>query len=512
MKYIVLSLVVLLNIIGYAQNPNGQQLYLNNCASCHHPKRIGETGPPLIPAFLKRQSIQSLSKKIKNGFPQTQMPSFSYLDSNALNAIVKYIKSPLDKDIKWDKKDIEKSITSYNDDIKDLGIKDMNQVLPVVEREGGYVWIMENDKILDKFPLKHIHGGIKYQFPELEFIYIPTRDGWVQKYSLKEGRRIAKVRVGINLRNISLTRDGKYIMATTLLPQQLILLDTKTLIPHKVIPLNGKVSAIYEFYSKDKAIFTYRDQPKIGVMDTKTFEITYTDIKEPIEDFFIDPYDKFIIATARHGKVMRVYDVNTFDVVFEHQMEGMPHLFSATYWYKNGNFYFATPHLRKSYITVWKMYDWSFEKQIEIGGDGFFVKTHPGTPYLWVDNGSDELILIDKNNFEVKKMTPVKGKQYIHAEFSGNGKYTYLSIYEKEGSIEVWDTKSLKPITSYPANIPVGKYNFINKNRRFYPMLFGRDIYNEKCNVSKSKKKSLKQLKNLNSYEQQAVNDLIKSL
>jgi hypothetical protein len=161
-------------------------------------------------------------------------------------------------------------------------------------------------------------------------------------------------------------------------------------------------------------------------------------------------------------------------------MKGMPHLFSATYWYHDGHFYFATPHLRSDYITVWEMYDWKFVKKISIGGDGFFAKTHPETPYLWVDNGTDELILVSKKDYAIKKKVPVKGKQYIHAEFSGDGKYTYLSIYEHNGSIEVWDTKSLKKIKDYPADIPVGKYNFICKNRRFYPMLFGQDVAREK--------------------------------
>ena len=39
------------------------------------------------------------------------------------------------------------------------------------------------------------------------------------------------------------------------------------------------------FIQKDEAIFTFRDKPKIGKVDTKTFKKTYIDIKEPIEDF-----------------------------------------------------------------------------------------------------------------------------------------------------------------------------------------------------------------------------------
>ena len=489
---------------------DGKGLYNKYCASCHDTKRIGNVGPPLIPSLLKKYRGEKLIEAIKNGFPQTQMPNFEHLSSKQLEKIAAYIRSPITEKITWGKKEVTSSIKRFNDPIKDLGIKDLEQVSPVVERDGGFVWIMENDKVLDKFPLKNIHGGIKYQFPKAENIYIPTRDGWVEKYSLKEGRRIAKVRAGINLRNVSLTRDGKFMMVTCLLPKQIVIINTETFDVKKIIPVEGKISAVYELYSQDKAIFTFRNKPEVGKLNTKTFELTYTKIKEPIEDYFIDPYDKFLIATARRGKVLRVYDIETLSVVFEQPMEGMPHLFSATYWYENGSFYFATPHLRKSFITVWKMYDWKFVKQIEIGGDGFFVKTHPNTPYLWIDNGSDELVLINKKTFEKQIKVPVEGKQYIHTEFTGNGKYAYLSIYEKEGSIEVWNTQSLEKVTSYPANVPVGKYNYINKNRRFYPRLFGLDISNQNCGNAENKKKCLKNLETTNEYEIKAIKDYLK--
>jgi mono/diheme cytochrome c family protein len=490
----------------------GKEVYEKYCMACHHKERIGIAGPPLIPAFLRKYKLEDLVKKIRNGFPQTLMPSYEFLTTWELLEVARYIKRPVNKDFTWTKEDIKKSITKLDTKPKDIGIKNIEQVLPVVERDGGYVWIMEDEKILDKFPLKNVHGGIKYQFPDAENIFVPTRDGWVERYSLKEGRPVVKARPCINLRNVSLSRDGKNVVATCLLPEQMVVMESSTLEPKKVIKLDGKVSALYEFYSKDQMIFTYRDKPLVGIVDSKTFDINYTKIKEPIEDFFIDPFDKYLIATARHGKVLRVFDIETLKPVFEHQMEGMPHLFSATYWYKDGNFYFATPHLRKPYITIWKMYDWKFEKQIDIGGDGFFVKTHPNTPYLWIDNGTDELVLVSKEDFSIKKMVPVKGKQYIHAEFTGDGKYTYLSIYEHNGSIEVWDTKSFKKLASYPCDIPVGKYNYINKNRQFYPRLFGLDIFNQKCKDKKEPVKCMQNLQNLNTFEKKCVSDYLKGV
>jgi cytochrome c553 len=487
----------------------GKKLYLEQCAGCHHKDRIGLEGPPLFSKTLRKyKDLSALAKKIKNGFPQTLMPKFEHLSDVELLKIARYIKRPLSKDIKWSKEDIKRSIKHYDNPKKDLHIEDISDVMPVVERDGGKVWIMEKEKILDKFELKNVHGGIKYRFPEVDSIFVPTRDGYVVKYSLKNGRVEDGIRACINLRNVSLSRDGRYAFITCLLPQQLVITDTDDFKIKKVVKLEGKVSALYELYSEDKAIFTYRDKPKVGFLDTKSLKLNYKDIDEPIEDFFIDPFDKYLIATARRGRVLRVYEIDTLKKVYEHKMKGMPHLFSATYFYKDGNFYFATPHLRSSFITIWKMYDWDFVKKIDIGGDGFFAKTHPNTPYLWVDNGSDKLILVNKNDYSIKKLTPVKGKQYIHAEFSGDGRYTYLSIYDHDGSIEVWDTKELKKLKSYPADIPVGKYNFICKNRRFYPMLFGVDIYNQKCKDSKKPKECM-QKSAKSPYEKISVRDFL---
>jgi len=308
-------------------------LYILHCARCHHLDRIGVSAPPLLPKFLRKYKVKDLIPLIREGFEQTLMPKFTNLSVTELIAIIRYIKSPVDlKKYKWDREKIEKSIVDFNESIKDLNIKNIANVTPVVERDGGKVWIMEDDKILDKFPISNVHGGIKYQFPDANNIFIPTRDGYVEKYSLKDGRRVSKVRDCIYLRNVSLSRDGEKGFATCLLPEQLVIFNTDDLKPIKVTPLNGKVSALYDLYSSDKMIFTYRDKPLVGFIDTKTLKIDFKKIDEPIEDFFIDPFDKFLIATARRGKLLRVYDIKSMKVVFENKINGMPHLFSATYW------------------------------------------------------------------------------------------------------------------------------------------------------------------------------------
>ncbi len=462
-----------------AKSNQGKVLYDKYCASCHGMQREGISAPPLLPQFIKKLSNKRISSIIKNSLPQTLMPKFDFLKEEEIYYIVKYLKTPA-KNIEWNIENIKKSKKIFNSPKKDLHIKNIDNVTLVVERGANKVWIMEDEKILDKFSFKNVHGGLKYTLDGKNF-YVPTRDGWIGHYSLKEGRLKEKIRACVNLRNISLNRDGKYIFATCLLPQSVVIFDREKFNPIKVVKVNGKISALYELYSRDEAIFTFRDKPKLVKIDTKTLKFKSYDLKEPIEDFFIDPFEEYIIGTTRRGKSLNVYDINSLKEVFKAEISGMPHLFSATYWYRDGKFYFATPHLRSSFITVWQMYDWKLIKKIDVGGDGFFVKTHPASNYLWVDRGDDKLVLVDKEDFKIKNLTPRKGKRYIHAEFSGDGKYTYLSIYEKDGDLLVWQTDTFKEIKDYKANVPVGKYNFINKNRVFYPRLFGMSIFKEKC-------------------------------
>jgi len=464
---------------GNTDKVSGKNLYERYCVSCHGDQREGISAPPLLPVFLRKLSDKRIKSIIKNSLPQTLMPKFGFLKDEYIDLIVKYLRTP-SKNIEWSIEDIKKSYKKFDFPKKDLKIKDIENVTLVVERGANKVWIMENENILDKFDFVNVHGGLKYTMDGENF-YVPTRDGWVGHYSLKEGRLKDKVRACVNLRNVSLSRDAKYLFATCLLPESVVVLDPKTLQPIKREKVDGKISALYELYSKDEAIFSFRNKPKFVKVDTKTLKFTYKDLKEPIEDFFIDPFEEFIIATTRRGKNLSVYDINTLKKVFNSKIDGMPHLFSATYWYRDGKFYFATPHLRKPFVTVWQMYDWKLIKKIDIGGDGFFVKTHPASKYLWIDNGSDKLVLVDKKNYKMSEFTPRKGKQYIHTEFSGDGKYAYLSIYESDGDLIVLQTDTMRELRDYKANVPVGKYNFINKNRVFYPRLFGESIFKEKC-------------------------------
>ncbi len=456
----------------------GEILYKKYCSECHGNDRSGKLAPPLLPLFLKKISLEKFSQILKNGIPSTQMPSFDFLSDEDINVLYKYLQTPVK--VSWNKKDIIKSLQNINKKIKLKRYSNIENVTVVVERGKNSVWILESDTILGKFSFKNIHGGIKFS-RDGSNIYIPARDGWIGKVDIKNGIFEKKVRPCIYLRNIDISLDNRFLIASCWLPESIVVLSGETLKPVKVFSLDGKISAVYTLYKKPVAVFSFRDKEGIHILDLKTFKLKKFNTEDPIAGFFIDPFDKYLIGSSTKSGKLVVYSLENGSLVFENPVPSMPHLFSVAVWYSDGGFFFATRHIKNSVLSIWRMYNWKLEKQINLSGSGFFVRTHSSTPYLWTDVSDDKVTLINKRNLQIKQIVPVENKKFLHTEFSGDGKIAYLSIYDKEGFLVLLNSKTLKQISKFPASLPVGKYNYINKNRRFLPQILGEQIYTQKC-------------------------------
>ncbi len=99
------------------------------------------------------------------------------------------------------------------------------------------------------------------------------------------------------------------------------------------------------------------------------------------------------------------------------------------------------------------------------------MRTHENNPYGWVDvfygNHKDAIHLIDKKSLEiVKTLRPSPGKTSAHIEFTKDGRYALLSIWEKNGELIIYDANSLVEIKRLAMSKPSGKYNVYNKISR----------------------------------------------
>jgi mono/diheme cytochrome c family protein len=452
----------------------GVELYQKYCSSCHGEDRLGKVAPPLfsLPPFFNLKEDEKLYQAIREG--TTGMPAFRDLKEEDIRAIVEFIKRPIEKEkLRWNKDKIEESKGKI--ELEKISIMNLKDYTLVVERGKNLVWVMEGERVLTKFPFVNMHGGIKFS-PKGE-AYIPSRDGWIGKYSFSEGK-LEKVRACIYLRNIALSPDGNLLVAACWIPSQLVLFDRE--LKHvKSIELEGRVNAVYELYGRNSFAFTFRDKPLVGFLDYQRLSVSYADIDSPLEDFTIDPFEEYLIGSTKDG--LKVYSLRELKPLRELKTAGLPHLASAYFWYSGGKFYFATPIRKRPTLSLWRAYSWEHVKDIPLAGEGFLARSNYGTPFVWVDNSSDSMLLFDKREFNASSLKVIDGKRAVHTEFTGDGRIAYVSVYEKDGALVLYDGVSLKKLAEYPASLPAGKYNFVNKSKRFEPAQLGYQVFMEKC-------------------------------
>jgi len=445
---------------------SGRDLYLDNCASCHHPERYGVSGPPLIAETIGKRKDAELVETIKSGLPATNMPPFkASLKDEEIAAIVSYIKTPTASP-KWEIKDI--LLTKSLSDKKGLSPRpapDMTNLFMVVEGGKGDVHFMDGDTfaIIDKAHVGAIHGGPKFDVA-MKNAYLGGRDGWIVKYDMTEWREFGRVRVGINTRNMALSPDGKLLVAANTLPENLVITDTDTLQPVGIIDTGLKPGAVYMLKGKDLFVLSFREKKEIWLLNPRTFSIEKLQTDQPFSDFFIDPSERYLIGTSREGKHLSIVDLEQKKVIKTIEGDGMRHLASAALFQDQGRTYAAFPHIEAPVLTVLELYKWEPKGSVSLRGTGFFARTHDNINDIWVDTGGDTIQIIDKRNLKViNEIVPAPGKKAMHIEFTKDGGHALVSIWENDGAVVIYDTKTLKEVKRLPFVKPVGKYNATNK-------------------------------------------------
>ncbi len=465
----------------YKERFHGRELYRKyGCAVCHGKLRFGNSAQPLLPEFIGRYSISKLKSIISNGLSPVPMPSFKNLSKKDLSDLVSYLEEP-SKTVLWTRADIIKSRIKFpgikNPDIKPVNVKNL---MAAVIGGSGKIWVLKGTKILNKFNFGDIHGGLKYS-PSGRYLYLPSTTGYIGKYDFYTMKLSYKVRACRYLRNISLSKGGRDVIAACWLPESIVVLNAKNLKLVKKISLKHRVSVIYGLFRNNMAVFSFMHKPVMGILDTGAWNISYYKIPVPFQDFFVDPLDEYAVGGSFKGGNIFAFSLKKKEIVYSGSSYGIPHPAGAAFWFYRGKFYFALSNLIKPFISVWRMYDWKFIKNIYTGGPGFFVKTNPYSSYLWADNSSDAVVLINKNNFRTKKIVIKKRGLIIHTQFSGNERLAYISDYGRHGELAVMNAATLKIIKTIPANGIIGKYNYVNYQRMNDAALLGEEVYFTYC-------------------------------
>ncbi|THD85507.1 cytochrome C oxidase Cbb3 [Aliigemmobacter aestuarii] len=487
--------------------PDGAMIYNDLCASCHAESRLGGTGPALIPESLGRLTGDRLIAVVAEGRAMTQMPAFKgTLSPEEIAAVAEYVQAPLPELPAWDV-DAIMATRALNEDYAPaeapVFTADPMNITLAVETGDSHISVLDGDTfaVLDRFETPYaVHGGPKFS-PDGRFIFVMSRDGWVQKYDLWSLQEVGRVRAGLNSRNIAMSHDGQWLAVANYLPATLTILSTDDLSVAKVVKVTGRdgtpsrVSAVYQAPRRKSFVLALKDVPEIWEVATDPeagpfyegfvhshesgmkealgaeeglFARRRIEVTAPLDDFFFDPDYRNLIGANRAGETGVVVNLDVGREIATLPLPGIPHLGSGISWIRDGRRVMATPHLNEGRISVIDMQSWEVLKVIETSGPGFFLRSHAGAPHIWADvftgPNKGQMHLIDKDSLEVVKvLTPEPGKTVAHTEFTRDGSHALVSIWEDDGAVIVFDAKTQQEVMRLPMRKPSGKYNVWNK-------------------------------------------------
>ncbi|MFM2057382.1 MAG: hypothetical protein RLY71_1767 [Pseudomonadota bacterium] len=492
--------------------PDAAALYQQHCAACHGAQRTGGMGPALLPESLERLRRPEALQVITQGRVATQMPAFAdKLKADEIGALAQWIYTPVSPAPSWAEADIRASRVETAG-AKDLPAKpkwsaDPMNLFVVVEGGDHHVSLVDGDRfeVMHRFASRYaLHGGPKFT-PDGRFVFFGSRDGWITKYDLWNLTVVAEVRAGLNMRNVAVSGDGKWVMAANYLPHTLALFDADLNLvkSYAADTLDGKtssrVSAVYDAAPRKSFVVALKDiaelweisyDPKAEpihdgyVHDYKMGEaiakpgylgVRRTLLDEPLDDFFFDQSYRNALGASRPGADGQAHaQVVNLDVrrkIADLPLAGMPHLGSGITFDWQGRRVLASPNLKGGGIDVIDMGNWQHVRTIPTPGAGFFMRSHEKSRYAWTDSmmsptAKDTLTIIDKTTLAPVASVREPGKTLAHIEFTKDGRYALASLWEQDGALIVFDAATFKEIKRLPMSKPVGKYNVWNKITR----------------------------------------------
>ena len=494
--------------------------YFQRCAGCHGILRKGGRGKNLEPKSTLLKGQKRLEKIITLG---TQ-GAMSHFDDLLLHKEIINLATFLQMEPPVPPTMSLAQMRAYTKEYvraKDYPSKPMHGLnwenfFIVIERDAGTVAIIDGDnqKIVTRintgYAIHAMKGTEHHKTEQIKdvgrFWYTIGRDGKVNKIDLwqrPENMLVAETKVAYHAGNISVSGDGKYVIAGGYWPAHFVIMDAFTLNPLHLVSTSG-YNTKGEFINDAgvAATFTSPNTASFLVAVKETGQILHVDYKdldklkmtriastEFLQDGFFEPSGRYLQVAAHGLNKMVIIDTKDSNLAAMFDVSSLPNTGGGANWVDNKcGPVAATTHQEVSLVSVWgndpidhSDSAWKLCYEVETAGAGANIRTHETSSYVWVDQvnhsepaGRQSVQVLNKKTRQIVKtirVTTEAGKVALQMEFNREGNEVWVSVWNRKeakkstGEIVIYDANTLEEKARIQGlTTPTVKFNVFNRS------------------------------------------------
>ena len=512
-------------VLTEAEWEKATQIFFERCAGCHGVLRNGATGPALTPDQTLPKGTAGLAAIIFNGTPRG-MPDWGKqgtLTQEETELMAKFIQNEPPQPPEMS---LEQMKASWNEIIpvdqrptQPETTRDWENYFIVTLRDAGKVAIIDGD---DYEIVNEVDSGYAVHITRMSatgrYAYVIGRDGrlalidlWMEKPEV-----VARVQTCYDARSVEVSKyDGpegdftdQYAITGCYWPPHFVILDGQTLEPIKVVSTRSYTEDTGEYHPEPRvaSILASQYHPEwiVNVKETGlVWIVNYTDLKNLtikqieasrfLHDGGLDATGRYFLVAANQSNQVAIVDLKEDKLAAIVDVGQVPHPGRGANWV-DPEFgpVWTTPHLGEADLmsigtdpegnpdSAWK----AVRSTLLPGAGSLFVKTHPDSPWIWVDMTLNSDPALSRTICVVEKANPSQTYKCwevadygraVHFEYNKAGTQVWVSVWGsadtpgQTGEIVIYDDNTLEEVARIPDLItPTGKFNVYNTVHDIY--------------------------------------------
>ena len=511
-----------------AEFDTARKIYFQRCAGCHGVLRKGATGKPLTPDKTITNGTEYLKTFIKYG-SAAGMPNWGTsgeLTDDEVDLMARYIQQTPPQPPEYGMPEMKATwkviVPPEQRPTKKMNDFNISNIFATTLRDTGEVALIDGDT---KKIINIVKTGYAVHISRLSasgrYLYVIGRDAKVNMIDLwmEKPDNVAEIRIGLEARSVDTSKykgfEDKFAIAGSYWPPQYVVMKGDTLEPLKIVSTRGMIVDTQEYHPEPRvaSIVASHFKPEfvVNVKETgKTLMVDYSDIDNLkvteigsarfLHDGGWDSSKRYFLVAANKSNKIAAIDAKEGKLAGLVEVGAIPHPGrGANFMHPKFGPVWATGHLGDDSIALigtdptghpdqaWKMVE-TLKSQ---GGGSLFIKTHPKSKHLYVDNPlnpdpkiSQSVAVYDTTNLgggykvlpiaDWAGLTDDGAKRVVQPEYNKAGDEVWFSVWsakDKESAVVVVDdnTLELKAVIKDPKLItPTGHFNVHNTQHDVY--------------------------------------------